>query len=49
MLYGISAGFGSRGSASTEGCPVNIITSGNYYTYNWKIAEYFQADLVPTG
>ena len=43
----ISAGFGSRGSASTPGCPVNVITSGNYYTYNWKIAEYFKADLVP--
>jgi lysophospholipase L1-like esterase len=23
------------------------MTSGNYYTYNWKLAEYFSADLVP--
>lgn len=43
----ISAGFGSRGSASTHGCPVTGWTSGNPYTYNWFLAEYFQADLVP--
>jgi len=44
----ISAGFGSRGySGAPAGCPVNQYTSGNYYTYNWFIAEHFQADLVP--
>ena len=43
----ISAGFGARGSSSTPNCEVNSVTSGNYYTYNWKIAEYFKADLVP--
>jgi hypothetical protein len=46
----ISAGYGSRGSAklaSDYGCPVNDNTSGNYYTYNWAIAERFNAQLVP--
>ncbi len=26
---------------------MDVVTSGNYYTYNWKLAEYFEADLVP--
>jgi lysophospholipase L1-like esterase len=46
----ISAGYGSRGDAklnAANSCPVNAITSGNKYTYNWKIAEHFNADLVP--
>ncbi len=43
----ISAGYGARGTSETINCPVNVITSGNYYTYNWKLAEYFQADIVP--
>ena len=41
----LTAGYGSRGSASTSGCPVNVITSGNYYTWDWKLAEYFKADI----
>jgi len=44
----ISAGFGSRGyRGAPDGCPVNQYTSGNYYTYNWFIAESFDADIVP--
>jgi len=44
----ISAGFGSRGySGAPDGCPVTGYTSGNPYTYNWMLAEYFNADLVP--
>jgi len=44
----ISAGYGSRGfSGAPLGCPVNGYTSGNPYTYNWFLAEYFNADLVP--
>lgn len=43
----ISAGYGSRGSAETKGCPVTGYTSGNPYTYNWMLAEHFNADLVP--
>jgi len=44
----ISAGFGSRGyHGAPHGCPVTGYTSGNPYTYNWFIAEYFNADLVP--
>jgi hypothetical protein len=46
----ISAGYGSRGSAAlhaADECPVNDLTSGNLYTYNWKIAEHFSAQLVP--
>jgi len=39
----ISAGFGAKGSSSTPNCEVFSI----YYTYGWKIAEYFKADLVP--
>eukprot|EP01127_Copromyxa_protea_P009358 TRINITY_DN2201_c0_g1_i1.p1 TRINITY_DN2201_c0_g1~~TRINITY_DN2201_c0_g1_i1.p1 ORF type:complete len:362 (-),score=75.30 TRINITY_DN2201_c0_g1_i1:17-1102(-) len=43
----ISAGYGSRGTVATHGCPVTGITSGNTYTYNWFLGEYFEADLVP--
>ena len=46
----ISAGYGSRGHAALHAaneCPVSDITSGNMYTYNWKIAEAFKADLIP--
>ncbi len=46
----ISAGYGSRGDAALHAanvCPVNQNTCGNKYTYNWKIAEHFQADIVP--
>ena len=46
----ISAGYGSRGSAALAknfGCPVNDNTSGNYWTYNWAIAEHFLADIIP--
>ena len=46
----ISAGYGSRGHAALNAaheCPVNDITSGNMYTYNWKIAEAFNAQLIP--
>ena len=54
----ISAGYGSRGSdalrdktlpanADRELCPVVDMTSGNLYTYNWKIAEHFGAELAP--
>lgn len=46
----ISAGYGSRGNAAlhaADECPVNDLTSGNLYTYNWKIAEHFSAQLVP--
>lgn len=28
-------------------CPVSDATSGNKYTYNWQIAEHFNADIVP--
>lgn len=45
----ISAGFGSRGSAETPQCPVTGWTSGNPYTYNWFLAEYFKADIVPVA
>jgi lysophospholipase L1-like esterase len=48
----ISAGYGSRGSvglAKSFGCPVNDLTSGNYYTYNWAIAEHFEADIIPVA
>eukprot|EP01126_Amoeba_proteus_P010696 TRINITY_DN141_c0_g2_i2.p1 TRINITY_DN141_c0_g2~~TRINITY_DN141_c0_g2_i2.p1 ORF type:complete len:256 (-),score=28.24 TRINITY_DN141_c0_g2_i2:118-885(-) len=41
----ISAGFGSRGFDGE--CGANPINSGNPYTYNWKLAEYFNADLIP--
>lgn len=44
----ISAGYGSRGYANPPyGCPVAGMTSGNYYTYNWALAESFSANLVP--
>jgi len=43
----ISAGYGARGSSNTANCAGNLDTSGNYYSYNWKLAEYFKADLVP--
>lgn len=44
----ISAGYGSRGyQGAPGGCPVNGWTSGNPYTYNWFIAENFQADIIP--
>ena len=46
----ISAGYGSRGTAALNAahrCPPDVVTSGNYYTYNWQIAEHFDADLVP--
>lgn len=43
----ISAGYGSRGHAGTPfGCPVDDNTSGNYYTYNWMLAEAFNADIT---
>ena len=43
----ISAGYGARGHAGTPyGCPVDDNTSGNYYTYNWMLAEAFSADLT---
>jgi len=46
----ISAGYGSRGNAKLHAqnvCPVSDATSGNKYTYNWQIAEHFNADIVP--
>ena len=43
----ISAGYGSRGSAATAGCQVDDITSGNAYTYNYQLAEAFDADITP--
>ena len=46
----ISAGYGSRGCAflsQNKECPVDDRTSGNMYSYNWAIAEHFQADIVP--
>lgn len=43
----ISAGYGARGHAGTPyGCPVDDNTSGNYFTYNWMLAEAFSADLT---
>ena len=43
----ISAGYGSRGHAGTPyGCPVDDNTSGNYWTYNWQLAEAFNADIT---
>ena len=53
----ISAGYGARGNAALHDtslvnnldrllCPINDQTSGNIYTYNWKIAEHFNADLA---
>lgn len=47
----ISAGYGARGFAGTPygDCPVDQVTSGNYYTYNHMLAEAFQADLVCVG
>ena len=41
----MTTGYGSRGSASITGCPVNVITSGSYYTWDWKLAKYFKADI----
>ena len=42
----ISAGYGARGKAGMPyGCPVDDLTSGNYYTYNWALAEAFNADI----
>jgi hypothetical protein len=46
----ISAGYGARGTAALNAakvCPVDDRTSGNIYTYNWQIAEHFNADIVP--
>ncbi len=44
----ISAGYGSRGFANTPfGCPVDENTSGNKYTYNWMLAQAFDADISP--
>ena len=44
----ISAGYGARGYANPPyGCPVAGMTSGNPYTYNWALAEAFNANLVP--
>jgi len=44
----ISAGYGSRGYAGTPyGCPVDDNTSGNYYSYNWKLAEALMANIIP--
>lgn len=46
----LSAGYGSRGTAGLNAaglCAPDVATSGNYYTYNWQIAERFEADLVP--
>jgi len=44
----ISAGYGSRGyHGAPAGCPVTGYTSGNPYTYNWMLAESFDADLIP--
>jgi hypothetical protein len=46
----ISAGYGSRGTAALNAanvCKPDVATSGNYYTYNWMIAEHFAADLIP--
>lgn len=44
----ISSGYGSRGSSKMNRlhqCPVNDLTSGNKYTYNWAIAEAFGAEM----
>jgi len=44
----ISAGYGSRGYAGApSGCPVTAFTSGNTYTYNFFLAESFNADIIP--
>lgn len=47
----ISAGYGSRGYKTPApppyGCPVTPATCGNYYSYNWMIAEAFNANIVP--
>lgn len=41
----ISAGYGSRGFAGVKGCPVTQITSGNPYTYDRYLADFFDAEL----
>ena len=58
MIRGVSLRFGaprgeqygSRGNAKMNRlhlCPVDDQTSGNLYTWNWKIAEAFEAQLRP--
>lgn len=43
----ISAGYGSRGYVGApDGCKVDVVTSGNYYTYNHQICENFTADCT---
>jgi len=43
----ITAGFGARGFSNPPfPCQVNMITSGNYYTYNHFICENFTADCT---
>jgi len=43
----ISAGYGARGFTNPPfPCQVNMITSGNYYTYNHFICENFTADCT---
>ena len=43
----ISAGYGAKGRAGTPTCYVDDNTSGNRWTYNWALAEFFNANIVP--